>query len=528
MSRFLIGLLSLMFALVLPGAALAQDTVPFEFAKVIDTETAVPGTSTYFSSFGPPQISDGKVYFVGTHMVPDEKGRNQPVDGLYVVDQDGLHAVIDFTTAIPGDKKGRYLERFLDFAVANGTVVFSAADSHLDQENLYMLKDGQLTILAGRDQGIDEIKGIKFKHFGRILFDGERLLFEGGPDPDSSLILYQGGHYYEIAGEGKKRRRKGEPRTYVQLQRIAGFDWDGERVVFGGRYFTGSNNLADEARLMEFKDGEIHFFSYPEGGVPNVARFEELGSIVLDGDAIAFTGIDDAADNEVRWNPGGLYMLGDAGAEVIADRFFNPWTGETTTTPEPQGGYRIGGANVMVYRFYSDSFVKTNWHTIKSLFTDTPVYGLLIEDNSHGKTVYDGKRGQNAGHLPYAFREDTISGKATIRTIYVYNSKAIVDTNNYILSPMLMAHGNLVASPFGVIFHAANLESREGLFLKTADGVAKIVADDDTLFDETVQHLFIGRKAVEGEAFVFWAATGYGEDMIEHQAIVLATPAAKP
>lgn len=503
--------------------AFSEELNGFEFTKIIDTGTIVPGTGKRFAAFGPPQISDGKVYFVGTHIIPDHKGRDHYLDGLYVIDENGLRALIDFNTKIPGDKKGRTLERFQDFAVLGKKIIFSAGDGGLDQENLYLLENGILTILAGRDTKVASLKGIKFKHFGRMELNGNTLLFEGGPDPDSGLFLWRDGQFSQIVGEIKKRRKKGEPRTYIQMNKLFGFSWANGVPVFVGLRGVSFENPTGNIRIYQFKEGKVSQIRLPdleEAGIPLLTK---VGTLAAHGNKIAFSAIDKGRPIKARWKSGGHYIFDGETLRPFADRNTNLWNPADTNPPGPKDGKVIEGTSIFIHRLYFEGLLsRRKWHNITSIFVDTPIHGVLLEHNIAGKTVYNPKRGKHRGDLPYAFAEDTILKRATVRTFEGFNTKAITDTYNFILNPIMLSHGNLTFFGEDILFHGTNLEGQEGLFFSSGDINWPFITNEDFLFGEQVRHLFIGAKGTEGAQLVFWTKIGGAKNSKNNQAIILA------
>lgn len=164
----------------------------FEFTKVADTSTAVPGGTGNFTSFANMVSVDasGNVGFYGNHATSDK--------GIYLSRSGVLSAVADLNTAIPGGSGNFTLFSFFGNGIEDGRQAFRGGGSD-GQVGIYALVSGSLLKFADTNTPIPEGTG-NFTGFGSPYVDGTEYAFLGsGSSNQQGIFVTDGTTFTRIA-----------------------------------------------------------------------------------------------------------------------------------------------------------------------------------------------------------------------------------------------------------------------------------------------------------------------------------------
>lgn len=485
-------------------SAYAEELNGFEFTKIIDTDVQVPGTDTTFSSFGPPQISDGKIYFVGTHLVRGKKDIFYPNEGLYMVDEDGLHVLADFRTNIPGDKKGRKLIRFLDFSVDGETVIFVAGDKDFKEEKLYIYRNSTVEVLVDEKLKVKSVSQ-KLKHFGRVVAENGVVVFEIGGDLNEGLVYWKDGEFIELAGKKVKKRKRGEPYIYTRVTKIQSFDILGDKILFSAREKVASDAGDKNMQIYTYSLDEPD--KAPEKFVPGISgeRVSYLNNMAATPTGVFVEGFYFETPELTPGGWGGIYHV----KEGVADPLINkntpfPGLSFSSVIDDPLA-VDFGDYERFVYSLYSSS--------------------ARFGPRGGWNRVYT----ENQGNIGvFALRSEMSQGNTSVHSATGMSKSGVISLANFFQSPLFGGHGNLTGFGDGVIFHGISFNGHEGLFYSDGGPLSIIILNTDEIFGLIPRHLFIGSKGSYRDSFVFWAKLSKLAFAGGNETIILAEKIANP
>ncbi len=306
--------------------AAAARAASFNFTKIADTDTLVPGGTGTFSEFeGPPVISGSNVAFPGSDSLT--------FDGLYLHDGGTLSAVADRTTAIPGEPTLNFTSFDNDLSIDGSTVAFEAFANNLASplpavENMILtFQGGSLTIRAFEDRTlVPPANSVPFSDVDDPMIRAGAIGFLGNDDAsDEGIFLETGGTIMRIMDHSS-------PVPGLATYNFSSFDTN---TSFDGTTLAGESDIVDGTNT-----DEIVFTVLPGGGVISVAQtvstlipgklseiFDDLAEPSIDQGTVAFGG-SDASGNE------GIYTDEGGSLRLVAD--------ENTTVPgrsEPFTGF---------------------------------------------------------------------------------------------------------------------------------------------------------------------------------------------
>ena len=266
-----------------------------KLARVVDSNTLIPGTDDNFGSFfgQSPSISNGQVVFVG----------NTPNRAVWVASNGQLELIVFQQDPVP-DLQGTLFASFNNQMIRNGDVVFRGNFGsfgngiyHSDETGISKVVDSTENILIPGCDGQD------FSFFTPTDFDGDSILFVGGVSSQATGVYRTtlSGSISAIA-DLNTPIPDGEGNFIFFDARFARFGGGGT-VFFGrgsnnqnGIYHTGSGELT---KVVDFNT--LH----PELKTP----FTNLNAPVVFGDRVFFIGLGVGFNSIFEFSDGELSEL---------------------------------------------------------------------------------------------------------------------------------------------------------------------------------------------------------------------------
>jgi hypothetical protein len=270
----------------LPSAATAQSSL-FTFAKVVDTDTVLPGSAGMFggSDVEPPALEAGRVAFWAygdgadgvytstsggalalvadsTTLIPGaaipfeghdyvslDRGRvvftgwgqddeDNDYEGIYRFENGTLSRIADLNTPVPG-RTGGFLSFFGPPSSDNGRVAFIGVDFDDLEDGVYLGSGGPLALVADTSTPVPG-RAEKFEYFNTVSADNGMLALIADSASVSGLYLHDvaTGAISRIADTTTPVPGHGE--TFVEFgDDFDGLDLDGNSVAFIGHFGNG-------------------------------------------------------------------------------------------------------------------------------------------------------------------------------------------------------------------------------------------------------------------------------------------------
>ncbi len=276
----------------------------FEFQKVVDTNTPIPGGIGNFAGFGFPALDNRNVAFQGEGPYDEQQGIYTQA-GIYIKVGDELRVVADRNTPTPGGSAN-----FDNFYVT----LDKRNLAFLEQQGIYANIDGKLKVIADHytpiPGGTENFNGLSAPSL-----DSGNVAFAGSGSFDEQQGIYNQAGIYIKAGD--ELRVVADRNTLIpggtgNFIFFGNPSLDNGNVAFegyGGSSFPPSQQgiyikVGNKLKLVADRDTSI------PGGAGN---FATLGYPSLDKGDIAFVG----SDSSFR---GGIYANFGDKLKVIADR----------------------------------------------------------------------------------------------------------------------------------------------------------------------------------------------------------------
>ncbi len=169
----------LFLAVIIPGVLVCSPSavaVDFEFIKIVDTNTVIPGHTATFGSLSVPSLDGGHLAFWG----------GGPIAGLYSF-TDSLSMVADTNTPIPAGT-GNF--DYFNYPLVDGdSVAFYAQDSS-NRPGIYK-HDGKLSMVADYNTPIPQGSG-NFFNFSNPPGEDGKLVFQGSGSGQQGIYASEG------------------------------------------------------------------------------------------------------------------------------------------------------------------------------------------------------------------------------------------------------------------------------------------------------------------------------------------------
>jgi hypothetical protein len=296
-SRFFVVVTATFVVTALGAQTRALD---FDFAKIVDTSTAIPGGSGNFTGFSYFAFKGGQLAFIGS-------GAGQT--GIYSYKDGTLRRVADLNTPVPSSTG--VFTYFGDVAVDTTTVAFTASGA--SQEGIYADDGGTLSRIVDQSAPVPSGTG-NFSHFGRPLLENGSLAFWGSSGDGFGIYSNFEGSLNRVAdvntpvpsGTGNFGGFEGHdlsPDGSVAFHGFGTYIGDGEYDQEGIYIRAGGSltRVADRNTLVPSGSGYFSQFSSPSA---------HSGSV-------AFLGGQGGLPTGIYWNVGGpLTVVADTNTQI--------------------------------------------------------------------------------------------------------------------------------------------------------------------------------------------------------------------
>ena len=386
---------SFIVSLLAGGNALAAN---FNFTKVVDNNTPIPGGRGNFNTFYAPSLDNKSVAFFG---LGNSNGGLFPQQGVYATVDGSLEVIADRTTPIPNGK-GNF-QFFSDPTLDNGSVAFIGSASLgtgevLTQQGVYTNVGGSLNVVADWNTPIPNGK----RNFG--FFSGNGLTLDNG-----SVAF--GGSTGSVFPEG----------VYTNLGGSLSVIADGNTLIPGGTgnftsfgvaptfdngsvAFSGSRNVSlepSQSGIYTNVGGSLSVIADRNTLIPGgTGNFTSLSEPIIDNGNVAFFG-----SRNVSLEPSqlGIYTNVGGSLSVIADR--------NTPIPNGTGNFTSFGRlsfNKGNIAFVNPVYVSPNGSSFQGIYTT--LGGELTKvidtnDSLFGKTINSfsfGREGLSGNQIAFA------------------------------------------------------------------------------------------------------------------------------
>jgi hypothetical protein len=297
--------LGLSVCLLVSGKAEANT---FEFTKIVDTNTPIPGGTGNFTGFlNPPFLDKRNVAFHG--FGPSEQR------GIYISVDGKLNVVADTKTPIPGGQ-GNF--NFVDFpSLDNQNVAFQGRDSS-NQSGIYTNIGGKLNVVADTKTPIPGGQG-NFTLVDFPFLDNQNVAFVGRNSSDQLGIYKNIGGKLSVVADTKTPIPGGQG-NFTSFSVSSTF-LDNRNVAFVGYGSSQQGIYINIGRQLKV----VVDTSTP---IPNgTGNFAGFGGVSLDKKDVAFTGFDSSGTQR------GIYTTIGGKLKVVVD----------TSTPIPNGIENFAG-----------------------------------------------------------------------------------------------------------------------------------------------------------------------------------------
>lgn len=502
---------------VLLTALPAKADEPFTFTKIIATNE--PSGQTNFAEISAPIFRNGKFYFKTLALGK----KNKPLYSIYSYSPDeGLKLILDPSAKVPGTKYP--FSTILDFDVKGDAIVFAGEADHSETLGIYLLQGGKITRLVGGPEKMPT-RPLFFKEINDVTFLGDGFVYSGGREEREGLYYFKDGESTLLAHQPIEiwaGRDNLEHMTVQSLSRLTRID--GDLVVSFQKKHSGDLYAA--------------FYSFGSGGALQPwhediqdtlrsAGVEEVGAVSGTAGHLLLLGFD-------KYLLGTLYQLDGGALETVASNETPLWTGGQTEVDRLAGktlkaGDMILPSRELFFRKASTGFpFWRNVYTIyemDGLYQDEYINGFVVMDEKH--PLYENYKtgrwfstllkaaiasyvgGAGAASIVVA-NDNTLFAKHAPRGDLVLYASRAFSWENYFQVPLTAGDGGFATNGETTIFHGANLQGKEGLFLYKNGVVTKVLDNDDSLFGAKVLHIYVGFDAFQGDDFVFWVELSAG------------------
>ncbi len=366
---------SLIVSLLAGGNALAAN---FNFTKVVDSNTPIPGGTGNFNTFYTPSLDNKSVAFVGRGN-SNFPGGQFFQEGLYTTVGGSLNVIADRSTPIPNGT-GNF-QFFLDQTLDNGSVAFIGAASVgtgevLSQQGVYTNLGGSLNVIADLNTPIPGSTR-NFGFLNWLTFDNESVAFRGS----SSGQFSQSGIYTNVGGSLNVIADLNTPipNGTGNFNRFEAPTLDNGSVAFSG--FRNVSLEPTQSGIYTNVGGSLNVIADLNTPIPNgTGNFTSFSEPILDNKSVAFVGYAGS------FSPEGIYTnLGDS-LSVIIDR----------NTPIPDGTGNFTNFGRLSFNKGNIAFVNTAYVSSTPGSSFQGIYTTLggeltkvidINDSLLGKTI---------------------------------------------------------------------------------------------------------------------------------------------
>ncbi|NJL37256.1 MAG: PEP-CTERM sorting domain-containing protein [Leptolyngbyaceae cyanobacterium RM2_2_4] len=175
-----VAILGLSFSLLSTESVYA---ISFNFTKIADTSTPIPGSTATFTEFQAPSISGNNVAFLGRGSGFQE--------GIYISLENELDKVADNSTSIPGSSDSFFFN-FSDPSISGSNVAFSGTVDGGSRTGIYLSANRALKVVADFNTPIPNGNG-NFTSFNPPDLSGDSVAFLGSDGEGRSGIYIDDG-----------------------------------------------------------------------------------------------------------------------------------------------------------------------------------------------------------------------------------------------------------------------------------------------------------------------------------------------
>jgi hypothetical protein len=346
--------------------------IDFEYVKIFDTNTAIPGGTGNFTGFdGYPSLNGDRVASLGG-------GVSDSSYGVYTDAGGALHAVADRGTPIPGGT-GNFT--FFDSPSLDGdNIAFSAYNDDFSQQGVFTNAGGSLHVVADRNTPIPGGTG-NFTSLDGVSLDAGSVAFRGfGSGSQRGIYTDAGGTLHAVANTSTPN-----PSGTGNFTSFGNPSLDGGNVAFRG-LGGGSQGIYTDA------GGALRAVASTSTAIPGgTGNFTDFGieTPSLDGGDVAFVGNGFSGQQ-------GIYTDAGGALRVVADK--------STAIPSGTGNFielrlpSMDSGNV--------AFVGYGASSQRGIYTD--LGGALSRVVAHGQTL-DGKEISSVFAGPEALSDSNIA-----------------------------------------------------------------------------------------------------------------------
>jgi hypothetical protein len=272
----------------------------FEFQKVVDTNTPIPGGTGSFIGFDPPSLDRRNLAF---------RGLGSSQEGIYISVGNKLRVVADSNTPIPGGT-GSFTSLFSP-SLDNGNVAFSSG-------GIYISVGNKLRVIADSNTPIPGGTG-NFTYVNFPSLDNGNVAFAGGSTSFETGIYIKVGDQLKVVADSNTPIPGGTGNfTFLFSPSL-----DNGDVAFASDFPVASGIYANIG-------GKLKVIADRNTPIPNgTGNFGGFRSPSLDNGNVAFAGLIPGPRLQL---PTGIYINVGGKLKVVADR----------NTPIPDGTGNFG------------------------------------------------------------------------------------------------------------------------------------------------------------------------------------------